>query len=405
MLLLADGPLGQQLADRLGQDSCSARSDPYDALSEMGRRRWPAVVLTPSRVDFPGLCRAARRLQRDSRLFAVCCPSQELEVRPLLGEVLDDYFIFPLSNQDLTTLRGAAGLGEPPLPSAGGMGVGAGGAGMARQLAGLIESAHDVAGLEGYLVRAVAAQVGSPVAWVNAEQVRAGVAPLLLAAGPSPRVLVPRGPAHQATPAARAYLAAVQECLPALLATARRTEMLHRLSITDHLTGALNRRHFYERTDQILLQADRRGFRVTLLLWDIDDFKRYNDTYGHAVGDEILCDIAALMKRITRSQDVVARIGGDEFAVLFWDEDRPRAANSRPPETAYALADRFRQAVQDHAFASLGPEARGSLTISGGLASFPADGRNVRDLLRRADAGLREAKRSGKNAIHLVGKD
>jgi two-component system, cell cycle response regulator len=339
-------------------------------------------------------------------VFAVCCPSQELEVRPLLGDVLDDYFIFPLSNQDLTALRGAAELTEPPARPADGVGgVGsAGGAGMARHLAGLIESAHDVAALEGCLARAVSAQLGSPVAWINAEQVRPGATPLLLAAGPSPRVLVPRA-ATRPTAAARTYLAAVQECLPALLATARRTESLHYLSITDHLTGAFNRRHFYERTDQILLQAHRQGFRVTLLLWDIDNFKRYNDTYGHAVGDEILCDIAALMKRITRSQDVVARIGGDEFAVLFWDEDRPRAPNSRPPETAYALADRFRQAVQDHAFASLGPEARGSLTISGGLASFPADGRNVRDLLRRADAGLREAKRSGKNAIHLVGKD
>ncbi|MGB2823897.1 MAG: GGDEF domain-containing protein, partial [Phycisphaerae bacterium] len=228
--------------------------------------------------------------------------------------------------------------------------------------------------------------------------------PLLLAAGNAPRVLVPRGPTRSCD-AARSYLAAVQTALPALLAAARRTEELHRLAITDHLTGAYNRRYFYGRTEQVLQRAEREGTHATLLLYDIDDFKRYNDTYGHAAGDEILRDTAALMKRITRSRDVVARIGGDEFAVLFVGGDEPRSPNSQPPENAYALADRFRRAVQAHAFTSLGPEATGTLTISGGLAGFPRDGRYVRELLRKADIALRAAKASGKNAIHLVGRE
>ena len=211
---------------------------------------------------------------------------------------------------------------------------------------------------------------------------------------------------RQAEPPAEAqkFLTALQQCLPALLAVAQRTESLHRLAITDTLTGAYNRRYFYHVTDQILLRAADRNFRVTLLLYDIDDFKHYNDTYSYAAGDEILHDIAVLMKRTTRKHDIVARIGGDEFAVLFWDFDPPRAADSRPPETAHVLAERFLQAVRRHKFVSLGPEAHGALSISGGLARFPDDGRTCRELLSSADKALKEVKRTGKNAIRLLGR-
>jgi len=109
------------------------------------------------------------------------------------------------------------------------------------------------------------------------------------------------------------------------------------------------------------------------------------------------------MKGVTRSHDIVARIGGDEFAVLFWDAGRPRTPGSKMPEDAFVLADRFRKAVEDHAFGSLGSEARGVLTISGGLATFGRDGRTCRELLRKADEALRESKRTGKNSITLIG--
>jgi diguanylate cyclase (GGDEF)-like protein len=138
-------------------------------------------------------------------------------------------------------------------------------------------------------------------------------------------------------------------------------------------------------------------------LYDIDDFKRYNDRFGHAAGDEILRETAAMMKQITRRHDVVARIGGDEFAVLFWDTGPTRQPNSQPLQTAYQLADRFRRAVSSHAFQALGPKASGTLTISGGLATFPWDGWTIDQLLRRADEALLSAKANGKNNIHLVG--
>ena len=200
---------------------------------------------------------------------------------------------------------------------------------------------------------------------------------------------------------ARVFIASVQKCLPAATAAARRTESLHQLAVTDHLTGAYNRRYFYARTDEVLDEAAAHGLRVTLLLYDIDDFKRYNDRYGHAAGDEILRETAALMKSICREHDVVARIGGDEFAVLFWDA--PRAPGSARLKSAFDLADRFRRTVETLEFRSLGSEAKGVLTISGGLASFPADGKTCRDLLRQADKAIKAAKKSGKNAIKLLG--
>ena len=122
-----------------------------------------------------------------------------------------------------------------------------------------------------------------------------------------------------------------------LAGQARRTEALHRLAVTDHLTGAYNLRYFEHFTDQLLRRPPAENFRATVLMYDIDGFKRYNDTYGHAAGDEILRQMAALMKHVTRAQDVVARIGGDEFAVLFWDAEPPRRPGSAPPQTAAVL--------------------------------------------------------------------
>ncbi|MHC4295268.1 MAG: GGDEF domain-containing protein, partial [Planctomycetota bacterium] len=199
------------------------------------------------------------------------------------------------------------------------------------------------------------------------------------------------------------FLSGLQEMLPVLIAAARRTELLQHLAITDHLTGAYNRRYFYHMTDQLLSRTQPRCARIALLLFDIDDFKRYNDTYGHAAGDEVLREVARLIQRTTRSHDIVARIGGDEFAVLLWDPTEPRHPDSHPPTSAYMVAERFRQAVAKHEFPALGPEASGVLSISGGLASYPQDGQDTRQLLRSADEAMKLVKQTGKNAISLIG--
>ena len=185
--------------------------------------------------------------------------------------------------------------------------------------------------------------------------------------------------------------------------SARRTQPLHQLATTDHLTGAFNRRYFYETTDRMLARARRNNSRIVLLIYDIDDFKHYNETVRPRGRRRDPPRDGRTDEAISRSHDIVARIGGDEFAVLFWDADRPRVPGSQPLATAFDLADRFRRAVSHHQFRTLGPEAGGVLTISGGLASFPRDGVTRDALMRSADKALREAKQAGKNSIRLIG--
>jgi len=398
MLVLAEPGVGEELITQVDRGKVVLHVDPYDALTDLSVGTWSGVVMTAPRGDFAGLCRAARRLQRDAKLWALCPPLAEPEIRPLVDGPLDDYIIYPPTQRDFSSLRAALAGPEAQVAKPTGP-VGLGG----KTLAKLIDSTGSMTALEACLAEVVGEEIGVAAEWVDAARIAGEARPLLFAGADTPRVLVPAEPSGPPSVSADALLAELQQCVPALVEAAKRTNSLHRLAITDHLTGAYNRRYFYHLTDQILLRARQRKFRVTLLLYDIDDFKRYNDTYGHAAGDEILRETARLMAQITRAHDVVARIGGDEFCVLFWDAEKPRAEGSRPPENAFALADRFRRAVHTHEFPELGPEARGALTISGGLASFPWDGQTCRELLRQADQALQAAKDSGKNAIHLIG--
>ena len=134
-------------------------------------------------------------------------------------------------------------------------------------------------------------------------------------------------------------------------------------------------------------------------MFDIEDFKTYNDRYGHMAGDEILHETARLMQSLVRDHDVVARIGGDEFGVIFWDPAGPRRANSAHPHDPVAVAKRFQKAICSARFPKLGHEAQGTLTISGGLAGFPWDGYTPDQLLDRADKMAMRSKQQGKNAI------
>lgn len=197
--------------------------------------------------------------------------------------------------------------------------------------------------------------------------------------------------------------------------TEKRTRLLEKLATEDDLTGLKNRRYIWEFARQIIERAKRTNGRVTLLVFDIDDFKKYNDSYGHIAGDEVLRQAAALMKRCCRRHDIVGRIGGDEFAVLFWQDpghkhdtgrQERRSASAEHPSEAIAVAKRLVSAIEDvdiSEFGGLGAAGRGVLTISGGLASFPRDGSTIEELFEQADKGLLEAKRSGKNKIYLVG--
>lgn len=194
--------------------------------------------------------------------------------------------------------------------------------------------------------------------------------------------------------------------------TREKLKQLEKLATEDELTGLKNRRYIWEFSRQIIERARGENGRVTLLIFDIDNFKHYNDVYGHPAGDEILKEAAVLMGRCCRGHDVVGRIGGDEFAVVFWDDPRRkltkeeserRSTMADHPKEAIFIAKRFRKELGKAELPLLGPEGKGVLTISGGLASFPRDGATIDKLFEQADKALLEAKRSGKNKIYLVG--
>lgn len=185
------------------------------------------------------------------------------------------------------------------------------------------------------------------------------------------------------------------------LALEGRVSQLRRMAMRDELTGLWNRRYFNRFLKTLLDRAADRRFYVSLMVFDIDDFKIYNDSYGHGAGDEILRETGRLMQSMVRAHDVVARIGGDEFAVIFWDPAGARKPTSRHPHDPIEVARRFQKAICAHRFPKLGHEAPGTLTISGGLAGFPWDGRTPEDLMERADRMALESKQKGKNAVAI----
>ena len=157
---------------------------------------------------------------------------------------------------------------------------------------------------------------------------------------------------------------------------------------TDALTGLANRRHFEERLDQALNEADRFGSPVSLVVVDLDHFKRVNDTWGHEAGDVVLKKISRILSEGVRSVDTVARYGGEEIAILL-----PQTALGGAVE----LADRLRRAIAGRTIALAGTEI--SVTVSVGVASYPEAVATRDALFPAADRALYDAKHSGRNCV------
>lgn len=202
--------------------------------------------------------------------------------------------------------------------------------------------------------------------------------------------------ARAADPAA---LAAAAAWLARWILLREQQQQLRRAAFTDDLTGAWNRRYFDRFLKAAIPFAGAQRQAVTVLCFDIDDFKKYNDRYGHSAGDEILRETVRLLKSVIRPTDRVCRIGGDEFAVVFHEPAGPRDPASKPPASVTEIAARFQRQICEHRFPKLAEGAPGTLTISGGLATYPWDGRTAEELLERADQLACESKRQGKNAI------
>jgi diguanylate cyclase (GGDEF)-like protein len=187
--------------------------------------------------------------------------------------------------------------------------------------------------------------------------------------------------------------------LGAWLALREQHTQLRDAAFSDPLTGAHNRRFFDHFLGAATEQARKQRQPLTVLVFDIDNFKTFNDQYGHGAGDEILRETVKLLRSVIRPSDKVCRIGGDEFAVIFHEPTGPRTATSRPPTNISPIAKRFQKAILDHKFPKLGREAPATLTISGGLATYPWDGADAQSLLARADELAMQSKKAGKNCI------
>ena len=176
-------------------------------------------------------------------------------------------------------------------------------------------------------------------------------------------------------------------------------EQLEQMAWTDHLTGAGNRRALEQILDTVLEAAREELAAVTVMCFDIDDFKRYNDRFGHEAGDHVLRETVRLLRSVIRRGDHVFRVGGDEFVVVFADRSGPRSRGSQPPDSIEKIAERFQQQVGSLRLPQIGVDAKETLSISAGLVTYPWDGRTTRELLTAADRLALRSKRSGKNVI------
>ena len=153
---------------------------------------------------------------------------------------------------------------------------------------------------------------------------------------------------------------------------ARLYGQVQQLAVTDGLTGLLNHREFHRRLDETIEGSRRYHYTVAVLMTDIDHFKKFNDTYGHQVGDQVLRTVADVIKSQVRTVDVCARYGGEEFAVIVRDD-----AASYP----LVLAERIRSTV--YAYPIRHDGIRSQLSVSIGVACFPKDADNAVDLIKR----------------------
>jgi two-component system, cell cycle response regulator len=221
-------------------------------------------------------------------------------------------------------------------------------------------------------------------------------------------------PRDEEESAARHFLAQLAMTIGKIATLEDRHVRLQKLAITDDLTGLYNARYFRHFLTAIVEKARSMLFPVTLLLFDIDGFKQYNDQFGHGMGDEILRQTASLIKRCVRDHDLVARLGGDEFAVVFWEKEGPRQPRdpnkpavpaSRVPQTPKQMFERFQRLLASEEFSFLGATGKGQLTISAAMAVFPYHAQDVAGLIEAADRELMfSAKSSGKNCLKIVGE-
>jgi len=161
---------------------------------------------------------------------------------------------------------------------------------------------------------------------------------------------------------------------------------------TDPLTGLSNRNYLRQMAQIFIEKAVRDGTVLSVILFDIDNFKHYNDTNGHNAGDALLIELSRLMQSATRKEATITRYGGEEFVVML-----PGIAK----KDAFTYAERLRKKISQYSFPHKEKQPLGFVSISGGIASFPEDGDSIDKVIQNADKALYQAKSEGKNRVLL----
>jgi len=165
-------------------------------------------------------------------------------------------------------------------------------------------------------------------------------------------------------------------------------ERTERSAVTDDLTGLYNHGYFVEALKRETQRSKRHGLRLALVLFDLDDFKRVNDTRGHPEGDKVIAHTARIIHKSLREIDVAARYGGEEFTAIL-----PETAQTG----AHIVAERIRNRIEAHFRRRKGP----AVTISAGVAAYPENAASSEELLQRADEAVYRSKSAGKNRVTM----
>ncbi len=194
-------------------------------------------------------------------------------------------------------------------------------------------------------------------------------------------------------------------------------DRLEQQAITDGLTGLYNHRFFYDRLGAEVTRARRYGFQLSLLMLDLDDFKRFNDEFGHQAGDRVLAEVGRIMReQLRKDVDVPCRYGGEEFAIILPHTPAPGAetvgrrltaqvraivSDATAADPAWLTGERVRRTIEGAPFPGRDPQETTHVTVSVGVATYPDQAGDAESLVANADKALYVAKHRGKNRVEL----
>lgn len=414
--------VAEQLARRHPRLRVTSAETYLSAVSELSKGPVDAVLAYVD-VSQDGLEKAVAGLRaaagRETRVLLCCRAEAEPLTRGALGCGADDYLIYPLDENELDAAlvkgepggRMSASASEPAVEQPASRTV------AVEELKALGEVVSLLDGPPGEILGALARLLCTAMGARSGRVVVEGSAHVAGEESFEPEMLeaiyrdgTPIGHVAIGEPLSDSYqpvdlkrLRQYATLIGHIVGASLNQRRLHELAHTDELTSLPNRRYLMEFLSDLLNRPKQTRGAVTLLMFDIDNFKVYNDKYGHDAGDEIIRGCGQMFRGNCREHDVVTRYGGDEFVVVFWDKSGPREPGSHHPTTVLPIIERCRRSIQMQRFERFKLPENARLTISGGLASFPTDATTVEGLITRADEALYRAKRDGKNCIYLGG--